>query len=64
MMDKKLDFEERIKMVKEIVDKIQNSQVSLDESLKLYEDGIKIIKDLTKELKEEQEKIEKIIEID
>ena len=64
MMDKKLDFEERIKMVEEIVDKIQNSQVSLDESLKLYEDGIKIIKDLTKELKEEQEKIEKIIEID
>ena len=59
---KKINFEEKIKRLDEIVDSISIKSLSLDESLLLYEEGNKIIKELEKTLKEAQENIKEVIE--
>ena len=59
---KKINFEEKIKRLDEIVDSISNKSLSLDESLLLYEEGNKIIKELEKTLKKAQENIKEVIE--
>ena len=63
MADKKIDFEAEVKRLNEIVEKISSKALSLDESLKLYEEGNKIIKSLEDALTEAQEKVEKVVDI-
>ena len=63
-MEKKIDFEAGLKRLEEIVDKISNSKVSLDESLLLYKEAQDILKALNEELTAAQEKVEKVIEIE
>ena len=63
-MEKKLDFESSLKRLEEIVNKISSGKVSLDESLLLYKEGQDIIKNLETQLKEAEDKVEKVIEID
>ncbi len=60
-MEKKVNFEEELNHLKQIVSDIQSGDLSLDESLKLYEEGQKIIALLSEELKKAEEKVEKII---
>ena len=61
-MEKEFDFEKELNKLKDIVNKIQDSDVSLDESLKFYEEGNKIIAELSEELKKAEDKVEKVIE--
>lgn len=61
-MEDKVKFEDKLNRLDDIVDKMSNDSLSLDDSLALYEEGNKIIKDLEKALKEAEDKIEKIIE--
>ena len=61
-MEKEFDFEKELNRLKDIVNKIQDSDVSLDESLKLYEEGNKIIAELSEELKKAEDNVEKVIE--
>ena len=61
MSEKKINFEEELNRLKQIVNDIQNKDLSIDESLKLYEEGQKIIATLSEELKVAEEKVEKII---
>ncbi|MCQ2802103.1 MAG: exodeoxyribonuclease VII small subunit [Bacilli bacterium] len=63
MEEKKIDFEKELNHLNEIVSKIQDEALPLDESIKLYEEGNKIIAMLEKELKDAQDKIEKIVSI-
>ena len=63
-MEQEVNFEKELNRLKEIVSLIQQKELSLDESLKLYEEGNKIIKLLNEELKKAEEKVEKIIEIE
>ena len=63
MSEKKIDFEKQIKRLEEIVDNVSNKALSLDESLKLYEEGTRIIKDLETALKKAEEKVEEIITV-
>ena len=63
MSDKKtINFKEELNRLNEIVDKISSKTLPLDESLKLYEEGSKIIKTLEKELNDAEKKVEKIID--
>ena len=64
MSVKKVDFAKEIKRLDEIVEAVSNKALSLDESLKLYEEGKEIIKRLENVLKEAEEKVEKIVEIE
>ena len=62
-MSEKVDFKKNIERLDEIVNLISNKSLSLEESLKLYEEGQQIIKLLSEELKAAEEKIETVVEI-
>ena len=57
-----MKFEDKLKRLDEIVNIISQKTLSLEESLALYEEGNKIIKELSKTLEEAEAKVEKIIE--
>ena len=59
----KVDFKKNIERLDEIVELISNKALSLEESLKLYEEGQEIIKLLSKELEEAEKKVENIVDI-
>lgn len=61
-MEEKMKFEDKLKRLDEIVETMSNKSLSLDDSIALYEEGNKIIKDLENALKEAENKIEKVIE--
>ncbi len=63
-MEKEINFEKELERLKEIVSLIQQKNLSLDESLKLYEEGSKIVKVLNEELEKAEKKVEKVIDID
>ncbi len=42
MAKKKLNFEQSLNRLEEIVEKMQNSEISLDNSLELYKEGIEL----------------------
>ena len=44
------DFEEKIEKSKEILDKLMDPEISLDNSMKLYKEGIKELKEANKML--------------
>ena len=55
----KKSFEERLERLEELGDKIRNSEIPLDDAIKSFEEGIKLARELQKDL----EKIEGRIEI-
>ena len=59
-----VNFEKELNRLKEIVSLIQQKDLSLDESIKLYEEGAEIVKVLNSELEKAEEKVEKVIEIE
>ena len=62
-MDNKIDFEKELKRLEEISLKMENKTISLDESIALYEEGMKITKKLEEALKEASKKVEAVIEV-
>lgn len=61
MAEKKVEFEKELERLNEIVNKIQDETLPLQESIKLYEEGNKIIALLKEELEKAEEKIENIV---
>lgn len=51
-------FEEALKKLEEIVSQMESGELSLENSLKKYEEGIKLSRFCSKKLKEAQKKIE------
>ena len=64
MSDKKITFEESLSKLEEIIAKLESSDVSLDNSINLFEEGIKHITDCKSALKKAEEKIVKLSEIE
>lgn len=60
MAEEKFDFEKSLKRLDEIVAKIEGETLPLEESLKLYEEGKKLISALEKTLKEAEKKVEEL----
>lgn len=63
MAEEKINFEEKLNRLNEIVSLIENEDLPLDESIKLYDEGTKLIAMLEKELAKAEEKIENIVAI-
>lgn len=61
-MEKEINVEEQLKRLQEIVNKIESSSISIDESISLYEEGQKIIKSLENALQEAEKKVETIVQ--
>lgn len=57
---KELSFEEKLTRLNEIVEKVENTTLSLEDAMKLYEEGNALIKDLQKSLDEAEAKIKVI----
>ncbi len=56
-MGKEKSFEQQMKMLQQIVEKLEANDVELDESIKLYEEGLKLSKTLKDQLSAFEEKI-------
>ena len=63
MAEQKYDFEKELNRLKEIVESIQDDTLPLEESIKLYEEGNKIIAILKELLAEAETKVENIVSI-
>ena len=50
-------FEEKMKMLEEIVEKLEDRNISLNSALDNFEKGVKLVKDLNSELEEAEGKI-------
>ncbi len=57
-----MSFEEALLELEGIVEKLEKGQLSLDESLMLFEKGIKLVRDCNDKLKSAQQKVEQLIE--
>jgi exodeoxyribonuclease VII small subunit len=57
-----MSFEEALLELGNIVEKLENGQLSLDESLFLFEKGIKLVKECDSRLKKAEQRVEKLIE--
>lgn len=53
-----MDFEKNLKRMEEIAEALRNSNTSLEESIKLFEEGMDLSKNLEKGLEEAKRKIE------
>ena len=51
-------FEDSLKKLEDIVNKLEGGDLTLEESLKLFEEGIKLSRLCTKQLEEAERKVE------
>jgi len=58
--DKNNNFESNLKKLEIIVDKLESDEIGLEESVKLYEEGMKIKKICDKKLQDIEMQIKKI----
>lgn len=57
-----MSFEESLQELENIVEKLEAGQLSLDESLLLFERGIMLVRECNSILKNAQQKVDKLIE--
>ncbi|MDP8229841.1 MAG: exodeoxyribonuclease VII small subunit [Candidatus Gorgyraea atricola] len=60
-MAKELKFEEMMKNLETIVNDLESGEMPLDESLKKYEDGVKLLHQCRKRLDETKRKVEVLV---
>ena len=61
MTKKNLNFEDSLAKLEGIVDALEDNDVSLEGSVKKFEEGIKLVKDCQKQLKEAELKVNKLM---
>ena len=61
MTKKNLNFEDSLAKLESIVDALEDDDVSLEESVKKFEEGIKLVKDCQKQLQEAELKVNKLM---
>jgi len=59
-MNKELKYEEAVKRLEEIVSLLEKNEATLDESLKLYEEGVQLAEFCNKALTQAKQKITEI----
>jgi exodeoxyribonuclease VII small subunit len=60
--NKQISFEEKLKELEEIASKLDEENCSLEESLKLFERGVLLSRELESELNEAKLKVKKLID--
>jgi len=61
LAEKKDEFERGMKRLEEIVTKLESGELPLDESITLFEEGMKLSKGLDKRLGEAERRVEIIV---
>lgn len=59
-----MSFEKKLTRLEEIVQKMESGEMSLDESLKLFEEGVKLSKDCNSELNQAEQKVKTLVGVD
>lgn len=63
-MEEKINFEEAMKELEDIANQLEKGDLTLDESVQKFEEGIKLSKKLNKVLEDSEKKINILIEKD
>ncbi|MBN1881812.1 MAG: exodeoxyribonuclease VII small subunit [Deltaproteobacteria bacterium] len=53
-----IDFDDGLKKLEEIVERLDRGELTLEESLSIFEEGIKLTRTLTRHIEEAEKKIE------
>ena len=61
MLAKEKKFEDKIKELEEIINVLESGEVSLDDSIKKYTEAMKLVKECDSELKNIEDKVNKIV---
>jgi len=56
----KMSFEEKLEKSKDLIDKLMNPEITLEESIKIYKEGLETIKEAQKMLEDAKLKVEEI----
>ena len=60
-MAKTIDFEKSLKRLEKIVQELEGGNLSLDEALKKYEEGIELARGCSKMLNEAKTRVERLV---
>jgi len=58
----KKDFERSLERLEEVVRKLESPQLSLDEAMKLFEEGVELSRECQKQLEEAEGKVEILLQ--
>lgn len=58
-----MDFEKKLSRLEEIVAKMESGNLSLEDSLKLFEEGVKNSRECQKQLSEAEEKVKVLLRV-
>ncbi len=58
---KKVDFERSLARLEEVVQKLENANLSLDEAMKLFEEGVELSRECQKQLEQAEGRVEVLL---
>lgn len=59
-----MDFEKRLGRLEEIVEKMETGELALEDSLKLFEEGVKLSRECNVQLSEAEQKVKLLLGVD
>lgn len=59
-----MDFEKKLNRLEEIVQKMEKGELSLDESMKLFEEGVKLTRECQTQLTKAEAQVKKLVGFD
>ena len=60
--EKKIDFESSLKELESIVEKLEDENINLEDSVKSFEEGINLVKQCQKQIQDAELKIKKLLD--
>ena len=60
--DKKIDFESSLKELESIVEKLEDENINLEDSVKSFEEGVNLVKQCQKQLQDAELKVKKLLD--
>jgi exodeoxyribonuclease VII small subunit len=60
----KMDFEKKLSRLEEIVEKMESGEMPLEESLKLFEEGVKLSRECNVQLADAEQKVKLLLSVD
>ncbi|NCN40097.1 exodeoxyribonuclease VII small subunit [bacterium] len=59
-----MDFEKKLNRLEEIVGKMETGDLSLDDSLKMFEEGVKLSRECNSQLAQAEQKVKLLLNVD
>lgn len=59
-----MEFEKKLNRLEEIVAKMESGEMTLDESLKSFEEGVKLSRECNEELNKAEQKVKLLLKVD